>query len=342
MGQTSQSGQLIFATQSAFGVPVTPSNLGTKGLAVRVRSGTLAGNRDLLVTDPEIGAGRDRANAYLGSVAFAGDIEMYVRFRAAAFFLANALGTKSSVAVTASTGAHTHTITPADGQVPYMTVYEQIGASLERFITTDVVVNTLNFEADANGYLSMTAGLIGIKATPGAAAIDATSLLDNTSLAVGQNITAKYADTKLPAKSFSLSINNNFEDDNHYLGGAYLGDLTAKGREISASVNMRHTDAKAMRQSMFGTPTATEALGVPTKDKFEVMIESPEVISGVTGTPIKYSLKFEIPKAVYEPFSFAPSGDDAFENDVTLQAIRPDGAVPIMTATVVNGNAAIE
>ena len=57
MGFSSQSGQVIFGTQPARGTPVAFSD--TVGIAMKLRSGSLAPNRELLVPDPEIGGGRD-------------------------------------------------------------------------------------------------------------------------------------------------------------------------------------------------------------------------------------------------------------------------------------------
>lgn len=342
MGQTSQSGQVIFATQTAAGTPVSAATLGTDGLSVKIRSGALAGSRDLLVPDPEIGGGRDTSDAYLGGVSFSGDYEMYVRFRAVAFFLANVLGVKATVGVSGVTGAHEHTITPSDGQVPFLTVYEEIGDGLERFIYSDVVVNTFHLEADANGLLSATAGLIGRLMTAGVAAIDGTTLVDNTSMVPGTNITLKYAGVALPAKSFSLDITNNFEDDNFYLGSFFLGDLTAKSREVTASALLRHEDSTRMRQALFGTSTATQVGGLATKELLEIEITAYEDVVGSTPAGTKYSLKISLPKVIFEPFAFEPSGDDALENDVAMRAVRPNPATPIMTAVVVNGNDSIE
>lgn len=342
MGQTSQSGQVIFATQSAAGVPVLPAALATDGLSVKIRSGSLAGNRDLLVPDPEIGGGRDTSDAYLGGVSFSGDYDMYVRFRAVAFFLANTLGVKATVAVDGVDGAFEHTITPSDGQVPFMTVYEEIGDGLERFIYTDVVCNTFHLEADANGLLSSTVGLIGRMVAANAAPIDGTALIDNTSMVPGTNVIVKYNGVQLPAKSFSLDITNNFEDDNHYLGSFYLGDLTAKSREITASALLRHEDSARMRQALFGASTATQIGGLTTKEPLQIVINAYEDVVGSSPVGTKYSLTLDLPKVIFEPFAFEPSGDDALENDVSMRAVRPDRAVPIMTAVVVNGNEDIE
>lgn len=333
MGQTSQSGQVIFATQTAAGTPVSAGDLATDGLAVKLRSGSLAGNRDLLIPDPEIGGGRDVSDAYGGAVAFSGDFEMYLRFRAIAMFLANALGESATAAQ--GTNAWTHTITPTDGQTPMMTVYEEIGDALERFIYSDVVVNTLHLESDANGYVMATAGLIGRLATAGVADIDGIPLTDNTNMAVGTNVTVQYNSVTMPAKSFSLDINNNFEDDNFYLGSFFLGDLTAKRREVTASVTVRHETSAYMKQALFGTAGATQIGGLITKQPLHIVIQSYEDIP--TSSPlVKFKLDITIPKAAFEPFAFAPSGDDAFENDIAIRAIRPDPALPIMTALVTN------
>lgn len=332
MGHTSQSGQVILATQTGPGVPVTAADLGTKGLAVKLRSGSLAGNRDLLTPDPEIGSGRDTSDAYLGAVSFSGDYEMYARMRAVALFLGNALGTKVSVTVD---GVSRHTITPSDGQVPFMSVYEEISDGVERFLYSDAVVNTFHLEADANGYLQCTAGLIARLATAGVADINGDALTDSTSMIVGTNITVKYDGAVMPAKSFSLDVNNNFEDNNFYLGSFFLGDLTAKSREITASVSVRHDTSAYMKQALFGSPTATQIGGLTTKKPLIITMDAYEDIPGAT-TATKFGLEIEMPKVIFEPFAFSPSGDDALENDISMRAVRPDLATPALSAVVKN------
>lgn len=334
MGHSSQSGQVIFATQAAPKTPVSAADIATDGLSVKIKSGSLAGNRELLTADPEIGGGRDTSDAYLGTVGFSGDYEMYARYRAIVMFLRNVLGAAVSEPDTPASGATTHTITPVNGQTPMMTVYEEISDGLERFIYSDVVVNTFAMEADANGFLSCTVGLIGRLVTPNVAAIDGSALTDNTEMTVGTNIQVKYAGVTLPAKSFSLSISNNFEDDNFYLGSFFLGDLTAKAREVTMSATLRHEDASYMRQALYGTPTATQIGGLTTKDELTIDMASYGEIPGATG--IVYSIALSFPKVIFEPFAFEPSGDDALESDVAMRAVAPDPLVPIMTAVVVN------
>lgn len=337
MGFTAQSGQVIFATQTAPGVPVDPADLATDGISVRIRSGSLGGDREMIVAEPEVGGGRDTSDANIGAVKFAGDYEAYLRFEAIAFFLANALGTKATVQVSGATGAWEHTITPVDGQIPFMTVYEEISSGFERFIYSDVVVNTFHLEAGGvNDLVSMTAGLIGREVETNASPIDGTTLQDVTSTVAGTSVKIKYAGTDFALKSFSLDITNNFEDDNFVLGSFYLDDLTAKSREVSASGTVRHKDNRAFRQALFGSPTATDIGGITTKEPLQIVITSFENIVGATPAT-KYSLTLDLPKVMFEPFAIEVSGDDALENEVSMRAVRPDTAVDIITAKVVNG-----
>lgn len=332
MGFSSQAGAVLLRTQATKGT--FPADFDTTAIGVKVRSGALGANRDLLVPDPEIGGGRDTSDAYLGAISFAGDYEFYARMESVGTFLAAALGTKnSSWDATGMVG--THTITPSDAaQLPFLAVQEQIGAGLDDFNYTDAVVNTFHLEAEANGYLMGTAGLIAITQAPTATPVAAPDF-DNTPLVVGTNITATYDGVTVPAKSFSLDINNNFEDDDFRLGSFFLGDLTPKSREITAQLSIRH-DAKDMwRQATYGTAAAVAPGGIVTKKPLVITMTTYEDIAGSTPA-VKASLQFTIPKCVISPFAYAPSGDDVLENDLDLRGLRPDPANPILTAVLKN------
>lgn len=330
MGFSSQSGQVILRTQAAQGT--YQADTGTAGIAMKLRGGSLGPNRELLIPDAEIGGGRDVVDAYLGAVSFSGDYEFYARMDSLPTLLYAALGT--AAAPVTATGVTTHTITPLDlGTLPFLSIEENIGGNLETFRYYDCVVNTLHLEADANGYLMGTVGIIGARQTAGAAKT-ATPVWDNTPMIVGTNITLTYNAVTLPAKSFSIDINNNFEDDDYRLGSFYIGDLTAKRREVSASFGIRESSSALWRQATYGVSSATEPGGLPTKQQLVINAETYEDIQG--GTPATpHSLNLTIPKFILRPYSLDPSGDDIIENDVEGQALRPDPATPLMTATVV-------
>lgn len=333
MGYSSQSGQFIVATQTGRGAAATIDD--ANGVALKLRSGSLAPNRELLVPDPEIGGGRDIVDAYLGTVSFAGDLDYYVRLEGFATLLRAALGEATSATVT---GVSTHTITPSDeGQLPFLSVQERIGSGLDAYDYLDVVVNTLHIEAEANGYLTGTAGLIAARQTTQATP-EANPVWDNSPMIVGTNITLSYGGVSLPAKSFSLDINNNFADDDFRLGSFFLSDLTPQAREVTASVTLRHETAETFRQATYGTAAATAPGGLTTKEPLVITCETYENIGATT---TKSSLAITLPKVILQPFAFEPSGADVLESDVEMQAVRPDPGVKILTAVIQNGREAI-
>lgn len=333
-GFTSQAGQVGLRTQDAAGAFSDP---GAGGIFMKLRSGSLGPNRELLIPDPEIGGGRDTTDAYLGAVSWSGDYEFYARMNALPTLLAACFGTVDSAPGAAG---NVHTITPLDsGTLPFLSVEERIGSGLEIFKYTDAVVNTFHLEADANGYLMGTAGLIARRQVAGGSAT-ADPDWDNTPMVVGTNITVTYNGITLPAKSFSFDITNNFEDDDFRLGSFYLGDLVAKSREVTLGVSIRPSDSALWRQAVYGTPAATVPGGLTTKSPCVITMTTYEDIAGSV-PPTKSSLVLDVGDAIISPFGLEPSGDDIIENDLEIRALRPDPAEPILTATVTNGLAAV-
>lgn len=328
MGFSSQAGHLILKTQASAGV--LDPDLTTSGVAMYLKSGSLGSSRELLIPDAEIGGGRDVPNAYLGASAWSGDYEFYARIDSLAILLKAALGI-AAAPVTAD-GVTTHVITPSDSaQLPFLSIQERIGAGLECYNYVDCVVNTLHLEGEANGYLSGTVGIIAARQTAGIS--PATPAFDTTPMYVGTNIACKYNSVTLPGKSFSLDINNNFEDDDFRLGSFFLGDLTPKRREITASFGIRESSSALWRQAVYGTSGATQVGGLVTKAPLEIDIASYENIPASSPlTPYKIGL--EIPSYVLTPYALSVSGDDVIESDIEGQALRPNPATPILTATL--------
>jgi hypothetical protein len=331
--QSSQAGYIAFRTYG--GGDTFPSDIDTAGAAFRLRSGTIGPNRELMIPDPEIGGNRDVPDANLGPVSFSGDLEMYVRLSKLGTLLAAALGTASAPVV--ASGASTYTITGADtAGLPWLAAEERIGASYETFHYTDILVNTFHLECDASGYMMGTVGLIARKQSVATGVITGSELaaeVDISPLIVGTNISITYNSVTVPAKSFSLDINNNIEDDDFRLGSFYLGDITPKRREVTSNVTLRPTDSAFFRQAAYGAASATAPGGLVTKQPLVINAASYEDIPGATAG-VKYNLGLTIPKAAFQPFAVAPSGDDIIEHSVDIQALRVDPAVSILTATL--------
>jgi len=323
---SSQAGQVILRTQSVQGT--FPSDIVTAGVGIKLRSGALGPNRDLLIPDPEIGGGRDVVDANLGAVSWSGDYEFYLRMNSFLTLLKAALGT--AAAPVTATGVVTHTITPSDAAaLPYLGIEEAVGASMETFNYTDAVVNTLHIEAEANGYLMGTASMIAAKQVAGATRTGS-PLFDNTPMFVGSNITLTYNSVTLKAKSFSLDINNNFEDDDFQLGSFYLNSLVPKRREITVGFTVREADITLWRTAVYGSSAVTQPGGTTNKQQLVISFSSYDDIPG--GTPAtKYNASFTIPKFALKPYALSVSGDDIIDDDIEGQALRPVFGTPAIT-----------
>lgn len=330
-GFSSQAGRILIRSQAVAGT--YQADMASNAMAVKLRSGALASNRDLLIPDPEIGGGRDIPDAYLGAVSWSGDYEFYARMQFLATFLKSCLGTVVTTAPTDPDTTYSHVITPVDsGSLPLMSIEENIGGGLDVYQYTDAICNTFHLEAEANGYLMGTAGIIAKKQIDNTSPASATKS-DNTPMIVGTNIIVNYGGVQLPAKSFNFDVNNNIEDDDFRLGSFFLGGLVAKRREVTMSVSIRPEDASLWRQAVYGVSSLHAVGGIVTKDDVSITMETYESIPD-SDPDAKYTLEIAMGKAAFQPFSYAPSGDDVIENDIDIQALRPSNADPILTATV--------
>jgi hypothetical protein len=337
MGQSSQPGFALFRKQTAKGT--FAADMDTASVGMKLRGGGLGPNRELLVPDAEIGGGRDVVDAYLGAVAWAGDFEFYARMESLASMFQGALGEPDASDIQGA-GAWRHRFIPSDAAaLPFYSVQEKVGASLEVFNYTDVVVNTLHLEADANGYLMGTVGLIAVHQEAGITE-DPSPAMDDTFMIVGTNITLTYNGVTLPAKSFSLDINNNYEDDDFRLGSFFLSQLAPKRREVTASVTIRPETSALWRQAVYGSGAAVVAGGIVTRQPLVIDCLTYEDIAGSTPA-IPFRLNIELPQVLLTPHSFDPSGDDIIETDIEMRAVRPVLANPLGTFDVYNGKATV-
>lgn len=338
MGFVAQSGHVGLKTQATKGAYLDPGAVAPNdGVFMYIRSGALGGNRELLIPDPEIGGHRDVPDAQLGPISYSGEYDAYARMESLSTLLNGALGATSSVGALIT--GYTHTITPAD-TIPWLSVEEKIANGYETFKYTDAKINTFHMEADANGYLMATAGMIALTQELTTATLPAAQRNDTSPLLVGTNITVQWGAVALPAKSFSLDINNNIEDDDFRLGSFFLGDLVEKRREITMSVTIRPEDEDLWKTAMWGAPAATVPGGLTLKDDVIIDILSYEDVEGATGAE-KYQCTVTVPSAVLAPFSIDPSGDDVLEHDIEIRAVRPDPLVDIVTIDVVNSYATV-
>lgn len=337
MGFQSQAGHVGGRTQSVKGTPVVLADL---GMFFRTRSGAMGGARELLIPDPEIGGGRDVADAYLGPAAFKGSYDFYARMEMLSFLLKGALGVVDTNTGVPVATVNEHLITPTDSSLPWLTIEERIGDGYEAFRYTDAKVSSFHLEAEANGYLMGTVELIALESESIGASFTAPAdrPTDNTPMVVGSNILVEFNGVQLPAKSFTFDLNNNIEDDDFRLGSLHLGDLVEKRREVTAGVTVRPEDGDLWRQATYGDPDATSIQGTTVKGDVHIICETYEKIGA---TDEFYTLDLAFPVGVIAPFEATPSGDDVLEHDIEVRLLRPDVLENIVNVRVLNDITAI-
>lgn len=437
MGFSSQAGHVAFRTQAT---PATfATDFASACIAMKLKTGALSSNRDLLIPDPEIGGGRDVNDAFLGAVTFTGDYEFYGRLNGLLTLLQAALGIHiggtggtqdvqtltmggtptggtftltwnahttpaipynataaqiqkaleglagigvgsvvvtggpfpastikvtfdgllngTTTAITATntgltggtapavtiahtvtgasnTGSYLHVFLPSDAsQLPFLSVEEQVANVFDVFHYTDAVVNTLHFEADANGYFMGTAGMIARLQNAVSSATDVSTLFDNGDMMVGSNVSVSFSGTQLAGKSFKFDLDNQFAADDYRLGSFYIGDLTPKRRMCTVGVTIREQDHTLWRQAVYGNSSATAVGGVVTKSNVVITVATYSTIPG-TSPAIPYSMSIELPTAAIKPYALKVSGDDIIDSDIEFQALRPNIEFPLMRVRV--------
>jgi hypothetical protein len=202
---------------------------------------------------------------------------------------------------------------------------------------TDGVVNTMHLESEANGYLMGTAGMI---ARIQNAQVSATTIAnkDSTDLIVGTNITVTMNGVSLAARSFKFDLDNGITTDDFRLGSFYLGDLTAKRRNVTAGVHVREQDKTLFRQAVYGASASTAVGGVTSKSPVVISCSTYSTIAG-SSPALPYQINIELPYAAIKPYSPKVTGDDIIESDIEFQALRPYTSMPVARVTVVNATA---
>lgn len=155
MGFTSQQGQVGFAIQSVKGTPLAATRF------ARLRGGSLGGDRELLIPDPEIGGNRDVPQAYLGPIAFSGGYEFYGRSEMLALLFRAAFGTTTDSNVAGQSEVQTITITGTPTGGTFTLTYR--GAT-----TAGIAYNATNTTVDTalEGLATIGAGNVVVTGGP--------------------------------------------------------------------------------------------------------------------------------------------------------------------------------
>lgn len=337
MSDTAQEGYLTLNRQAAQGTAATTV---TKG--VRVTSTAVSGQSENLEADPEIGGGRDRDTAAVapGVFSVSGAIEAYLRFNQLGYFLLAAGFEEASGPVQdGTTGAWTHTFTPAVDGPSWLTLESSWGRNraIRRFV--DCLVNELKLRVAGNDYATMSLDIAGLdekwQASPSVPVFPA---VDPIGTYLGSAVTLDGLGTyRLTDLEWTLA--NNTSDDESVIGSRKLIDRTMGQRDVRFTGTLR-VDPSApsqvtdlYRAAQYGSKTATEpGLDGPYHTSAVLTFGSRKLVG--TSTTVRYGAKVTMPDVVLDAFPLESSGADVITASIEGTAFK--GASPVSTIEVYN------
>lgn len=336
MSQTAQTGYVALGIQTAKGTPATVDG----SLALLVTGFSVSGQAELLDFEDEIGRGRDAesGSAVLGGFSISGDIEGLFRAKVIGYLLLAAGFTAGAPVQDATTGAYRHTFTPANTGT-YLTLVSRWGSTdaVRRF--EDCLVNELTISLDANGKVTWSASLIGVRETFGIAGVTPTFETGPVANYAGSAVTLD-ADT-FGWESVEVSISNNLSDDEFVIGSRALDDVTFGAREVMVGGTVKVGDnspsvTTLYRKAVLGGATATEAgSSDPYHSSAAVTFGSTKLVG--TSTTHFYGATVTMPDLVLAGFPLEASGADRLTVDLEGRALA--GASPVATIVLTNDKA---
>lgn len=310
----SESGYIGLAKQTASGTGAytTPSQY------MYVNSVSIEAQSDLLISDPEIGSGRDiiSTSALVGPVKWAGSLDFNVRPESIGLLLLGATGAVTSSGI--SGAAKGHAFTFENDLIP-LSIENSVGNGLEVFGYSDCKVNTLHFEGAAGEIVKGTAEIISIQETSGKT--NQAETFETSPVFTYQSGSVILDSGEISVKSFSFGINNNIADDDFRFGSRTLASLVEKRRELAASLEIVPTDSNIFKKSVYGSASATTVSGLQTTYSGALFLRF-ESAYKVPGTTVPYQLDITVPSAVFKTAPFTISGDDMIVETLDLLPVK--------------------
>jgi len=228
-----------------------------------------------------------------------------------------------------TTGAYTHTFTPANTGT-YLTIVGRWGSTdaVRRF--TDVLVNELSWSLDANGKVTWTASFVGLDESYGVTGVTPTFETNPVATYDGSAITLDGLGT-YRWESVGLSIGNNLSDDEYVIGSRKLDDVTFGTREVMVTGTIKvgsntPSVTDLYRAAVYGSKTATSPI---TSDPYHtaaaVTLASRKLVG--TSATRRHGMLATMPDVVLSGFPLEGSGADRLTVDLEGRAVKGPGNV---------------
>lgn len=280
----SGKGSIAIGKQSGKGSPLAAASCEF----VRFESEAMANAQD--IANVRAGGGdRDVVWNLRRNYAFDGEFVAFAQPKIAGLLSYLALGTDSTV-INANSGASTgykHRLIPSsNGEVPYVTIYREVGDQIYDRVS-DSKCNALTIEGAAGEPIKMTYAYVGIENelqnTPLSESLDATRPLSMTNTDVwlnGAQITK--------CKSFTITITNNVADD-IYTTNILREDIIEGNLDVEIEATLLFDDHDMYRKVLFGGDT-TKAGHIE-----DVFTGSFEIWAKLNGDATSQSFRIDIP-----------------------------------------------
>lgn len=274
----------------------------------------------------ETDSARDQGAAYVTTSGVEGTPEIYVRDASIGLYLLAGFGTDT---ITGTTN-FTHTFTPSNSTLPFLTFFKNVGGPaglFERY--QDCQVTSLTFSAAAGSPLTCAVGVQGVIPTrltsdpAGATVLESAQVINFNNAAV----TLGGAATSL-IRSFDFTIENNIT--RQQTDDVVPYDLSAGQREISLGFDMLFENLDEYNKFHYG--------GISGTVESPTIFTSSAVFTFTLGA--NNELSFSLPSIAYEEFPVEPSpSGDPITVSVRAVAQKATGVPNLVTAVLKNQTA---
>jgi hypothetical protein len=267
---------------------------------------------------PQIRLTRDRhvERVRQGRAGVAGDVRFQFWYKGLGLWLKHGVGS----VVTTGSGPYTHTFTPSDALPVGLTVEPKKGGFFHKYLGCRV--DQFSFESEADGYLNMLFGLLGLDEVAPSGSGAAPTFPSSNALAVFTDGVFKIDTVEVGVSSCRGQVMNHLNDSDY---------------RISTGSHLRKTLDPRMHREVTGQFSLPYE-AVTEYNKFRNMTVSALNLKYTGGAD---SLEINFPAVIYDGDTPGVGGpEDEVPLAIPFRALK-SGANPMFTIILINGESAL-
>ncbi len=279
---------------------------------------------------------RDVDRSTLGPYKLSGSVKTVADCYMLGYWLYGVLGTAQEELVE-TTVAYGHLFYPVQGsgRLPSWTMISGLDGIIERLFTGSLM-KSLAFSASAGGLVEVSVDLVaqkeaiddweGYGTDPTEVVIDD----DANLLSYIHGSITKIGGSSVPIEEFSVSVNNNIDEDWLVLGNRFLYDVSEQDRTVDGSLTISFKSKVEASRFFAGgdTPTATAPGTTYAPFALDIVFDSGTLVLGTTN----YQAGCYMPEVVYTSYNLASSTRKRITYKMNFKALK--GALTWASGTV--------